>query len=1371
MGTVHAAADTVSGRGIALKVMNPALAAEPAFRWRFKQEFWLLSRLGHPGIVAAYDLGQTEDALPYFTMERVAAPPSEAADTASPGALDAFVVGVLRLLAYLHGAGYFHGDLKPDNCRLLPDGHVKLLDFGLAEPIGTIREAIRGTLEYLAPEAASGQALDGRVDLYALGCTIYALVSGEPPFRHSNPWRLLQAHATETPAPLEASGTPLARRWGQIVARLLAKRPQDRFPSASSVLEAVGADPGALDQGLLEGPLVGLAAPLSRVLEALEEGQVGGEPIAVAVCGDPGTGKSRLASAVRASLQVADRAVWVGQADGLPYGVFRQICSQAADTLRRARPGADVAPESVAPLLAPFAPLPHADGPAGRARLQAGVAGLLGAAGEACGGAVVIVDGAELLDRESQDLVALLRRDAACRRLCWVIAGTAPAAGADLVIDLPALSPADTAEMLAGMLGTGDVPDVLPGALHEVAAANPRQMTRLVSRLVARGLLARSAGRWDLAPGALADLAAGPREVPAGGSAALPGDALDLLDLAAATYRPIRLDVLGAALGWDEGRLAGALDSLVRAKVARRAGARVAIDGDVRDATMPAPARLPRIRALAAALAALPDPLAPEDAEALWELARDAGLPEAARRAGIAAGLRRLALFSAEGAAGIFAGVLALPGEAPPGDQLAALRGLGDSLRLAGRAAEAVEPYQEAISLSRRIPPEDGAAAPLADLLVSLGKVWQTRSRYDEARSAFDEAVRLAGAEGLHGERARALAASARVQYFLGDAAGALDAARTAVAAAREAADEAQEAVALTFEGFLLCSRPAPERDEGLAVLGQAIEIAERRGDRYTLNLAHSYLGNAAMAVGDLPAARAAFAQNRRICRAIGARDEESFAILNLAVVALESGDSAEACALANEAATWAREADRRFPLAMARAIQGAAAQETGGGGLPLLEEALALAASLANAHLEAEVLALAIRADLAAGRLEEAGERIGRLAALGQAEQADKLALLRGIWLGRQGRDGEARAALGSAVASENRLVARQALLEAAAVLDLSVRPAAGEQEVTRGSDLARACAEFAGRASSDGPEDLLERLGEAALSLAGAERALILRYEEGRLVTRLARGAPGDWAYSATVAKRVLWSGESLRSADVLTDERFAGSRSVAGMPSRAVLCVPLATTDRALGVLYLDRPAIAGPFAEGAGAAVEALATISAVQLANSDRARDLLRERDVATELCELALAALPAGEPDAALRLGLGAALRLIPAERAIAVEIYPDGEPAVRVALDRGGNDLPAAAAGISTSIARWVAETGEATAILDATGDETWGAQQSVPALDLRAVVCAPWRRAGQVAGLLWLDARDPAFQPGDREAGVLARVTAVLEARLARA
>ncbi len=1385
MGRVFRALDSTSEREVALKVMDEGIAADPALRWRFKQEFWLMSRAGHPVLVPAYDLGQDEHGVPFFTMELVVGNPVTAPDPADAAALDGVVIGLLSALSYLHGLGYIHGDLKPDNCRIGAGGQVRLLDYGLADPIGTVRGQIRGTLEYLAPEGFSGRPIDGRLDLYALGCAIYQLIAGRPPFEAANPWTLMQAHQAGRPAFLADLGTPLGRRWASIVMRLVAKDPRDRFASASAVLEALGADPGDLSGRLLESPLVGGAATVvDRILAVLTGDPRGGAGRAVAVTGAPGTGKSRVVEELRARLQVADRAVLVGgRGTGVPYGPFRPVVEQARDLVMRA------APERLADLDAPLAPLLEKaplgvaarESAGGKVRLHGAIAALLAVAAAAKPGLTVILDGWETADSASRDLLGDLLRGPVGLPVAWLLGGTSGLPEAADLSCLPALTADETREVVAELVGAADLPAGLAVAVHEAAQGNPRLVTLLVTGLVDRGLLRRRQAAWGLArPLEPGDLRPDVLALVRGRLGNLGGDAATLAGCAAVYGHIFRPEILAAALGWDEGRVAMALDDLQRSRLVRPTGDRFALEAAGLDhelaAALPGPllAKLPA--ALTTALNGLPAPLTPEDEEALWELACRTGRAREALRAGLASGRRHLSLFAAGRALERFEALGPWLGVAEPGERFSALRGLGDALRLAGRSAEAATLYREALDLA-----DDPDLR--ASLLVSLGKAQMVAAKYDFALAALDEAAALARSAGQHGVLARALAARGRIYFFKADRASALQEARDAVMAAQQAGDAEQEAVGLTFLGMLLGQLGPDSRAEGHRMLGEAIAIAQRAGDQYSLNLAYSYLGNAHLAEGDLKAAGVAFAQNRRICRAIGARDEEMIAALNLAVVALDAGEPVEAEHLALEAGAWADEAGRQYPLAMARAIEGAAAVEQGRAdeGLEALAAGLRTARDMGNAYLEGEILPLVIQADLRLGREAEAGISLDALEALASDAQVDRLALLRGSWLTAQGRYGEARKRLATATASDNREIARRAAVLAAQ--EFTSVPIAGgfaspgpwdfavKQPATLADapSTARFLTDFA--VAVTGVYDdaqLLNHLLDAAIEIAGAERCLLLLYVDGQLCSRLTRPVDDsgvDWSFSTTIAKRALWSGEPLFVRDALADGTLAAARSVAGLQLRTVVCVPIVDGERTLGVLYLDRRTVDERFGRADLEALVALASIATQALVAARRVVDLERTVVVDRELARLAATLRLAPDPATAGRLALESCLRLVPAERALLVVATSEDHLAIRAALGADGAPVPTRIEDISQSIARWVIDSGEPVAILDALGDESWKQQKSVPALALRAVIGVPVRAGGLTAGALYLDTRDPVVQFGPEDLVVLARCAELIE------
>ena len=217
-----------------------------------------MARLSHPNIVAGYDLG-VDDGVTYLVMELI-----EGASLATRLAKGPLSVGdavaiagqVCDALAAAHAAGVVHRDIKPGNILLTPAGTVKVCDFGIARLAHagtqglTATGTVIGTSEYMAPEQASGEPVDARTDLYALGCVLYAMLTGAPPFTADTPLQVLSQHLHRSPAPVASHRPGVPVPLAELVDQLLAKQPDDRPPDAVQVrarLAAVTGTPATTD--------------------------------------------------------------------------------------------------------------------------------------------------------------------------------------------------------------------------------------------------------------------------------------------------------------------------------------------------------------------------------------------------------------------------------------------------------------------------------------------------------------------------------------------------------------------------------------------------------------------------------------------------------------------------------------------------------------------------------------------------------------------------------------------------------------------------------------------------------------------------------------------------------------------------------------------------------------------------------------------------------------------------------------------------------------------------------------------------------------------------------------------------------------------
>lgn len=251
MGTVYRARHRVMERIVALKIVNPLLVTRPGAVERFTREVKAAAQLVHPNIVTAYDaekLGDTHllvmecvegQTLAQAIEHRPELPVARACDYIRQTALG---------LQHALERGMVHRDIKPQNLMLTSRGEIKILDFGLARFVSeqaqsdgsTEHGSLMGSPDYMAPEQAhDAHSADARADIYSMGCTLYHLLAGQVPFPHSSLLAKLEAHRDQTAVPIQNLRTDVPAELARIVAKMMAKDPDQRFQSPSEVAEAL----------------------------------------------------------------------------------------------------------------------------------------------------------------------------------------------------------------------------------------------------------------------------------------------------------------------------------------------------------------------------------------------------------------------------------------------------------------------------------------------------------------------------------------------------------------------------------------------------------------------------------------------------------------------------------------------------------------------------------------------------------------------------------------------------------------------------------------------------------------------------------------------------------------------------------------------------------------------------------------------------------------------------------------------------------------------------------------------------------------------------------------------------------------------------
>lgn len=243
MAAVWRGVDLRLGRPVAVKILDEAGLGDPTAARRFDREARTVARLAHPNVVAVYDVGR-DRGVAYLVMELVDGDSLAALVAGGPvdmGRAVDIAAQVCDALAAGHEAGVVHRDIKPANILLTRAGAVKVCDFGIARLVHAAQAGLTGaatavgTSDYMAPEQAAGDPVDARADLYALGCVLYAMLTGSPPFTGDRPLGVLSQHLHRPAPPVRSRRADVPAALDTLVADLLAKDPGHRPASAGQV--------------------------------------------------------------------------------------------------------------------------------------------------------------------------------------------------------------------------------------------------------------------------------------------------------------------------------------------------------------------------------------------------------------------------------------------------------------------------------------------------------------------------------------------------------------------------------------------------------------------------------------------------------------------------------------------------------------------------------------------------------------------------------------------------------------------------------------------------------------------------------------------------------------------------------------------------------------------------------------------------------------------------------------------------------------------------------------------------------------------------------------------------------------------------------
>jgi len=1246
--TTYLAHDLTWNTPVALKLLR---ATSPALLETLRTEFDVLRGSSHPHLSRVHDFGflpaTSSDALCFYTSDPIEGVTLDrAAKKSSWSRLRPAIIDLLRALQWLHALGLRHGDVKPSNVLVRPDGRAVLIDLGCARPLRAQPFAeLSGTPAYMAPELLAGRSADGRADLFALGRTLDQLQA------------------------------PLPQEMRALSDRLQRPSPEDRPCSVEEVLEAIGCETAAQPRVIgRSGLLAGRDAQMA-VARSLLDGLLEKRPAQriLWVQGEEGVGKSRLLREIKWDAQQRSRVIEVNPASP---SALHDALSRACQLSKPVR-GLD------AILLA-------------RENLEAS---------QASPSVLVLDDANRLSEEQGEALRAVLRGLSPASSLLAIISSVDPAP-ADVSAESLSLQPLDL-EALTSWVGTA-FPQRALAALHRLTGGYP-SLVRVVLDQIERGELPDDVllHASSTLPTTERQLAAA-RALTAEGKRMLGAMVVLGGGLSPTERESLRLTVASADEVVDSGladcdgagwklRRSGEGEGLLRA-LGEELGRDIHRDvASVLEGADPAPsmaAASERRARIAFHLAHAGDV-----SRARETLVGSQPLHEAAPRS-----WRRAAQAVLDREDSFEVALILARLEHQAGDVRGAQGRLG---RLIDRAGSLDVPFvmqemavcamklgnlDETVSLLERArgAADSARTDSWASATVLLARALTRRGAYREALAACEEGLASASSEAV---RADLLESAAVARSFLGDAEG-----------ARGHLDEAgpiwqrmddPRRVARSLGSRALVEYRAGELDAAAQGYRLALETAEAHGLTDLVATAALNLGTLCHQQGDWTAAMGSYERGMRMAVALGQAGTETVLRFNLAKLYADVGQFDRAKTMAELCLASAGRAAQPLMEAAARTVLGevAAAERDFDGAVSAFERALEPFASresqreCAEIHLQLADIALergdgdralalashagsclagvdardvAFRVDLmkariglAAGRPQDAlvlAERVARGAeALGQRDlTAEAHLLLAALWetqgsslLARKHRDRaqeaweEAAARLPEAFRASFWKHPRRAALPRALPEPARDRASRREQKLELLVDINKRLN------SSLDAQEVLTRAMDAAIELTGAERGFVLLAKAHRsspaadtpepasskrkgvakaLHVAVARNLDREQIgrshlkFSRAIAEKVIQDGHPVVTADARDDSRFRGNQSVHAMQLQSVACVPVSSPAGVLGALYLDNRFRRGSFDAEDVDLLMALADQVALALQNARLLGELMQRNE-------------------------------------------------------------------------------------------------------------------------------------------------------------